>query len=326
MTPSGPAAPAAILVDAEGIRPAGSPQEAGGRVAAGGFVWLDLVGGGADWQAPFLAELGFDDADRAWALRFEQSGRMAVGRERMRVATWISVVFGSMTEIHLLASRRCVVTLWRGDPAALAEIRQRFAERAGGLASRPAEAAAILLQLLLATLHAAVSEVDTRIQTLRTRIRQQPGAIDLPGLTERLQQLQGAWSDIDHYSSAVRGAIIGVEALPGIDAAAAAELHAYAEQVEDLERRFQERARWGADLLQDYATQLAQRQGEQISRLTIVSLIFLPITFLTGFFGMNFGWLVNAIGGPVSFVVLGLVIPALCVVATILWFRRRGVM
>lgn len=326
MPPSGAGGPAALVVDAAGVRPAGSPQEARARLEGGRFFWLDLVGGGPEAQAGFLAALGFDEADCAWALRFEQSGRMAIGRERLRAATWISAVFGTLTEIHVLASRRCMVTLWSGDPAALAGIRETFAERAGHLASRPAEAAAILLQLLLATLHEAVSEVDNRIQTMRTRVRQEPGTIDLPDLTERLQQLQSAWSDIDHYSSAVRTAIIGVEALPGVDAAAAAELHAYAEQVEDLERRFQERARWGAEVLQDYATQLAQRQGEQISRLTIVSLIFLPITFLTGFFGMNFGWLVNAIGGPVSFVVLGLAIPVLCVLATILWFRRRGIM
>src|SRR5580693_8714583 len=34
----------------------------------------------------------------------------------------------------------------------------------------------------------------------------------------------------------------------------------------------------------DYASTLAQRQGEQIDRLTIVSIIFLPVTFPTGFF------------------------------------------
>ena len=91
-----------------------------------------------------------------------------------------------------------------------------------------------------------------------------------------------------------------------------------------MEHRLQERSRWGSDILQDYSAAIAQRQGEQINRLTIVSLIFLPITFLTGFFGMNFNWMIEALGSLVAFVVLGLLLPASSVLLTVLWLRRRG--
>ena len=40
-------------------------------------------------------------------------------------------------------------------------------------------------------------------------------------------------------------------------------------------------------------------------RLTIVATIFLPLTFATGFFGMNFGWLVNHIDSLEAFLVFG---------------------
>jgi Mg2+ and Co2+ transporter CorA len=316
----------ACVVDVDGVRQPVTPTEVYERIAAGRFFWIDIVGGDEQWRTSFLGQLGFDDADLAWAQRFGQTGRMVIRREKLRAVTWISVVFGTMTEIHLLGSPRCIATIWNGDAAALAEIREHFAERADKLEKSPSEAAAILLQLLLATLNSAVSELDNRMQALRTRIRLEPGSVDFSSLTERLQLLQSAWSDIDQYSSAVRSALIGIEALPGIDAPAAVELNDYAEQVEDLEHRLQERSRWGADILQDYATLIAKRQGEQISRLTIVSLIFLPITFLTGFFGMNFAWLSNALAGPLSFIILGVLLPALCAIATILWFRRRGVM
>jgi Mg2+ and Co2+ transporter CorA len=55
---------------------------------------------------------------------------------------------------------------------------------------------------------------------------------------------------------------------------------------------------------------IAQRQGDQINRLTLVSLIFLPLTFITGFFGMNFGWMVDRIDTQVAFWLLGFVVPA----------------
>ena len=37
------------------------------------------------------------------------------------------------------------------------------------------------------------------------------------------------------------------------------------------------------------------RLNETIYWLTVVATIFLPLTFVTGFFGMNFGWMVDRI-------------------------------
>jgi magnesium transporter len=47
-----------------------------------------------------------------------------------------------------------------------------------------------------------------------------------------------------------------------------------------------------------YLSSVSNRLGEQTRRLTIVATIFLPLTFLTGFFGMNFGALVSSIATP----------------------------
>ena len=37
----------------------------------------------------------------------------------------------------------------------------------------------------------------------------------------------------------------------------------------------------------------------------MIATIFLPLTFLTGFFGMNFGWLVDHIDSATAFWLLG---------------------
>jgi magnesium transporter len=42
-----------------------------------------------------------------------------------------------------------------------------------------------------------------------------------------------------------------------------------------------------------------------------------PLTFITGFFGMNFGWMVDQVDTPVAFWLLGLLVPI--VTATLAW-------
>jgi magnesium transporter len=72
--------------------------------------------------------------------------------------------------------------------------------------------------------------------------------------------------------------------------------------------------------LDAYLTSISNRLGEQTRRLTVVATIFLPLTFLTGFFGMNFAFLIGHIDTPQAFFVgLGVMavsVPSLVVVVT----------
>lgn len=57
-------------------------------------------------------------------------------------------------------------------------------------------------------------------------------------------------------------------------------------------------------------------------RLTLVATIFLPLTLATGFFGMNFDWMTDRIGSLWAFVALGIAVPSVIAVATLLIIRR----
>jgi len=71
-------------------------------------------------------------------------------------------------------------------------------------------------------------------------------------------------------------------------------------------------------LLGDTLTRQATLINE---RLTLVTVIFLPLTVVSSFFGMNFGWLVDHIGSATSFLIMGIVLPL--ILAAISWVAAR---
>jgi len=313
-----------VIAESVGIRPVVTTTDLRDILATIDFFWVDVSVGDEALRTDMLTQLGLEASDMSWALRFGQTPGMVIDRRGLRAVTWLAEPPGNATEVHVLCSQRCVLSVWSGDPAALAQARSHFADRAAELSRSRFEAAAIVLQLLLGTLNDAISTLDTRLDEVRDQLQSRSAAVEFTTVAHQLQKVRSRWAEFDRYSSAVRFAMVAVEAVPGMDARGAAELNDYAAQVVHTEHRLQVRSQWTSSILQDYSAAIAQRQGNQINRLTLVSLIFLPITFLTGFFGMNFGWMNQAIGSAPAFAALGLGLPALSIVLTVVWLRQRG--
>jgi magnesium transporter len=58
--------------------------------------------------------------------------------------------------------------------------------------------------------------------------------------------------------------------------------------------------------------------------LTVVATFFLPLTFLVGFFGQNFGWMTDRIDGLADFLIFGLGVSIVFIVVLYLIFWRAG--
>jgi len=66
--------------------------------------------------------------------------------------------------------------------------------------------------------------------------------------------------------------------------------------------------------------------NERAYLVSVVATIFVPLTFITGFFGMNFGWMVDRIDTQVAFWLLALVVPAATAALSWRLLVRRFVM
>jgi magnesium transporter len=138
---------------------------------------------------------------------------------------------------------------------------------------------------------ATLRVINTRLSQMRRRLGPQRGVFER--ISEEIEQIKGLNTDSRHYFERIDQQLIRV--IAGIDAA--------------------------GDAL---AKLVDLRLNETIYWLTVVATIFLPATFVTGFFGMNFGWMVEHIDTPVAFVLLGIGTPLLGVALTLLIVRRRG--
>jgi magnesium transporter len=74
-----------------------------------------------------------------------------------------------------------------------------------------------------------------------------------------------------------------------------------------------------------YVSTVGNRQNEVMKQLAIVGTIFLPLSWMTGFFGQNFGWLVRVGISPTwTFFVFGIGTTVATVVFLRSFFKRKG--
>ena len=73
-----------------------------------------------------------------------------------------------------------------------------------------------------------------------------------------------------------------------------------------------------------YLSTVSNRLNQTTKALTVIASLFLPLSFLTGFYGMNFAYLVGVLETPTNAFVVGLVTMLVAIGIQLYLFRRRG--
>jgi magnesium transporter len=147
-----------------------------------------------------------------------------------------------------------------------------------------------------------------------------PGTRDVSAVGQVRRQLRRLRQAVVSYGLAVHSFESRLPFRDDVSRDHQAVVRALARGVDALEQSIESLAQDTSHLMDLYHSVVATRQGQVVNRLTLVSIIFLPLTFLTGFFGMNFGYLVDSIAPPSMFWLLGvgLMLVALAVVIGII--------
>jgi magnesium transporter len=73
-----------------------------------------------------------------------------------------------------------------------------------------------------------------------------------------------------------------------------------------------------------YLSTVSNPLNAVMKQLAVIATIFLPLSWLTGFFGQTFGWLVGQVGSWETFVVVGIGTELIVLVILLAFFKRRG--
>jgi magnesium transporter len=289
----------------------------------GELLWFDLYRPDAD-ELGMLASvfgihhLAIDDAEK-----FGQRPKLEDYDDFTQLVAY-GVQGGSddLVEVHFFYSLKYLVTVRHGDCAAFAEVRNRLGHRAKPISRL--QLMHHILDELTDGFFPVLSSFDDRIDRLQDEIFAKPTDGQLSELFNMKRWLIGVRKVITPQRDLVASLVDGVNELPGMTR----EIERYFRDLYDHLIRISDLVDSYRDLLTGsmdaYLSTVSNRLNAIMKQLTLIATIFLPLSFLTGFFGQNFAWMIQRIGSLGAFLVVGLGTELVVVAGMLVVFRRRG--
>jgi magnesium transporter len=293
-------------------------------LAEGTFFWLDLQGPSPDDYALLREVFGFHPLAVEDSEHFGQRAKI----EDYGDFTFL-VLFGaapdedSLVEVHCFYSERFLVTVRNDESPALDELRARC--EAGRLAlDKPIGLLYRVADTLVDSFFPMLSALDDRLDDLQAESLADPSQEQLNELYALRRRLVTVRRAIAPERDLFGRLLSDVVTLPGMTE----ESQRYFRDVYDHLIRLAEQIDGHRDLIAGamdlYLSNQSARLNAVMKQLTVIATIFLPLSFITGFFGQNFPWLVDHVGGWGAFVGLGIGIELVALTILLVYFKRRG--
>ncbi len=228
-------------------------------------------------------------------------------------------------EVHFLIAEHFVVTIHHGHCGAMDDARTRLEHRTGAVTVPPQIAVIyVVIDELVDSFFPMLDGFDNQIDDLEDAVLVRPTEAQLGTLFSMKRSLIGVRKVITPERDAFAGITAGVIELPGVNENSLR----YLRDVYDHLIRISDLLDGYRDLLSGvmdtHLSTVSNRLNVVMKQLTIIATVFLPLSFLTGWFGQNFGYLVGHITGRVPFYVFAVGLEVVAAAALLYYFRRRG--
>lgn len=296
--------------------------EIAGLLESGEFFWLKVEGCSNEQIAELGERFGLHPLAVEDTQEFGQRPKIDDYGETALLVFYGVDPDGTPVEVHFHVSGQWMITVHQGGHELLAQAATRIKRETP---KTEEEAIYRVLDALTDSFFPVLDGVDDRIDELMDAMLVKPSQDQ----REQLFHLRRRLIELRRIATPQRdilargGDVLG--RLPGLEADDARDwfrdVYDHLVRISELIDSYRDLLSGALDL---YLSTVSNRLNAISKQLTVVATIFLPLTFVTGFFGQNFGTLVRHINSPAAF--WGYGVGGMLVSAALLlgYFRRQG--
>jgi magnesium transporter len=303
-------------------------QNVHAALAGKDFFWLDLDDQATDGTVSDLLTNSFKFHHLAVqsAERFKQRPRIDTYDDfAYMVARGADPDHTDQAEVHCFWTERYAVTVHRGKCPAVAHVREWLENHPlSSVASPPLVVVYLIVGGLVDSFFPILSKFDDKIDSLEDDILKAPTEAQLGELFQLKRSLMNMRKIVAPERDMIASINTGVNNVPGLTEEGTRyfrDLYDHLIRVSDQVDNYRDLL---SSVMDTHLSTVSNRLNVVMKQLTIIATIFLPLSFLTGFFGQNFGFLVRNIMPTWTFWVFGVAVEIVTAVALVVVFRRRG--
>lgn len=297
------------------------------HVQRGEFFWLDLENPSDQKLRELAEQLHLHPLTVQDARMFNQRPKLEdYGEYVFLVAFGVSPRASAerlmLREVHAIISGDYVITIHRDPFEELDELRHRYQ-------TEPVRSEQYFVYRILdgvtSTFFPVLSQIDDEIDAIEDEVLSDPSEPVLRhmfSLKRDLVAMRRVISPLRDVFAGNAERIADIRGLEADDRLYFRDLYDTLIRISELVDSYRDLLSGATDL---YLSTVANRQGEINKQLTIIATIFLPLTFLTGFFGQNFSYMINHwINTELSFFIWGIGLLVVSIIGFLVYFRRKG--